>query len=68
MTAHDRANCGKCAVLEGVNVSAEKRRGGVFDVGAVYEGVNELREREFPSLAKEGAAKRRGGSIKKSIT
>jgi len=24
-----------------------------FAVGAVYQGVNELKEREFPSLAKE---------------
>jgi len=30
------------------------------DVGAVYEGVNELREREFPSLAKEGCREAAG--------
>ena len=32
------------------------------DVGAVYEGVNELEEREFPSLAKEGCREAAGVS------
>jgi len=29
-------------------------------VGAVYQGVNELREREFPSLAEEGCREAAG--------
>ena len=32
------------------------------DAGAAYEGVNELREREFPSLAKEGCREAAGVS------
>ena len=34
----------------------------VLSVGAVIEGVNELREREFPSLAKEGCREAAGVS------
>ena len=40
--------------------STERKHKRQSTVGAVYEGVNELGEREFPSLAKEGCREAAG--------